>query len=48
MKKFAEKNKIDVVVMGESLEKTAQQNMIHRFKKKGMKNINFEIVPISE
>ncbi|WP_432665807.1 universal stress protein [Wukongibacter baidiensis] len=46
--KFAQKHNVEVVVMGESLEKTAQQNMIERFKKNVNKNIIVDIVPIEE
>ena len=45
LKDFAEKNKIDMIVMGESLETVAQQNMIKRLQKKMQKEVNFEIVP---
>lgn len=45
---FAEKNNIQIVVMGESLEKSSQQNMIERFKKKLNRNIILEIVPLEE
>lgn len=45
---FAEKNNIEVVVMGESLEKSSQQNMIERFKRKLNRNIILDIVPIKE
>ncbi|MBN2897400.1 MAG: universal stress protein [Clostridia bacterium] len=44
---FAEKNKIDIVVMGESLEQTVQQNMIKRLQNKATKEIHFDIVPLS-
>ena len=44
---FAEKHKIDIVVMGESLEPTTQQNMINRLQKKTTKEIHFDIVPLS-
>ncbi|MCT4563600.1 MAG: universal stress protein UspA [Maledivibacter sp.] len=45
---FAEKNNIEIVVMGESLEKSSQQNMIERFKRKLDRNIVLEIVPVNE
>lgn len=48
LSKFAEKNNIEIVVMGESLEKTAQQNMIKRFKKNLNRSIIIDIVPIKE
>lgn len=44
---FAEKNKIDVVVMGESLEPTTQQNMINRLQNKTSKEIYFDIVAVN-
>ncbi|MCG8538825.1 MAG: universal stress protein UspA [Clostridia bacterium] len=46
--KFAEKNNIEIVVMGESLEKSSQQNMIERFKRSLSKDIIVDIVPIGE
>ena len=46
LKNFAEKNKVDIIVMGESLEPTVQQNMINRLQNMTSKNITFEIVPI--
>ena len=45
LKDFAEKNKIDMIVMGESLEAVTQQNMIKRLQKKMHKEVSFEIVP---
>ena len=45
LRDFAEKNKIDMIVMGESLEAVAQQNMIKRLQKKMKKEVSFEIVP---
>ena len=45
---FAEKNSIDMIVMGESLEPSAQQNMIKRLQKKTSKKMRFNIVPISD
>ena len=47
LKSYAEKNKIDVIIMGESLESTAQQNMIKRLQKKITKPVLFEVVPNS-
>lgn len=41
---FAEKNKVDVIVMGESFEKDKQQNMINRLQEKTIKEVDFEIV----
>lgn len=48
LKTFAEKNDIDIVVMGESLEKSAQQNMIRRFKNKLKRDILIDVVPLKE
>jgi len=45
---FAEKNGIDMIVMGESLEATAQQNMINRLQKKTSKRMKFNIVAIDD
>src|SRR5690554_1091680 len=39
LKDFALKNDIDIIVMGESLEQSAQQNMIKRLRKKLNKDI---------
>jgi len=47
LKSYAEKNKIDIIIMGESLESTAQQNMIKRLQNKTTKEVEFEIVPVS-
>lgn len=45
LKDFANDKNIDIVVMGESLEKSRQQNMIKRLKKMINKNdIKFEIL----
>lgn len=41
---FAEKNGVDVIVMGESFEKDKQQNMINRLQEKTVKDVDFEIV----
>lgn len=46
LKSFAEENNTDVIIMGESLEVTNQQNMILRLKNKLKKDIEFEIIPI--
>lgn len=46
LKDFAEDKKIDIIVMGESLEKSAQQNMINRLQNKTEIDIRFEIVPL--
>jgi len=48
LKTFAEKNDIDIVVMGESLEKSTQQNMIRRFKNKLKRDILIDVVPLKE
>ena len=45
---FAEKNKVNIIVMGESKEKIAQQNMIKRLKGKIKSQVSFEIVPDDE
>jgi len=47
LNEFAEKNKIDIVIMGESLEPTTQQNMINRLQNKTSKEIHFDIVPVN-
>lgn len=47
LKTYAEKNKIDIIVMGESLESTAQQNMIKRLQNKTTKEVEFAIVPVT-
>ncbi len=44
LKKFALEKDIDVIVMGESREKTAEQDMIKRFNGKGLKEIELKIV----
>lgn len=44
---FAEKESVDMIVMGESLEASKQQNMINRLQTKTHKNVKFEIVPQS-
>lgn len=48
LKQFAEEKAIDVVVMGESLEPTLQQNMIKRLQKCLHKDVVFEILPNEE
>lgn len=45
---FAEKNSIDMIVMGESLEPSSQQNMIKRLQKKTSKKMKFSIVPVAD
>lgn len=44
---FAEKESIDVIVMGETNETSKQQNMINRLQNKTQKDVRFEIVPQS-
>ncbi len=41
---FAEKESVDVIVMGESNETTQQQNMINRLQDKTKKEVKFDIV----
>lgn len=41
---FAEKESVDVIVMGESKETTQQQNMINRLQDKTVKEVEFDIV----
>ena len=41
---FAEKESVDVIVMGESLEASRQQNMINRLQDRTKKEVDFEIV----
>lgn len=41
---FAQKESVDVIVMGESLEKDLQQNMINRLQEKTIKDVDFEVV----
>ena len=48
LRDFAEEHHIDIIVMGESLESSAQQNMIFRLQKKTAKKINFDIVPFDD
>jgi K+-sensing histidine kinase KdpD len=45
---FAKKEKIDLIVMGESLENSVQQNMINRLKRKIDKKIEFDIVDLAK
>lgn len=44
LKKFAREKEIDIIVMGKSREKTADQDMIKRFRGKGLKEIELKIV----
>jgi len=46
LKDFALKHDIDIIVMGESCEKSTQQNMIKRLKKKLNKEIYIDVVPL--
>ncbi|MCH4891101.1 universal stress protein UspA [Acidaminobacter sp. JC074] len=41
---FAEKESVDVIVMGESLETSQQQNMINRLQERTKKQVMFDIV----
>ncbi len=41
---YAEKESVDVIVMGESYETSKQQNMINRLQRKTKKDVEFEIV----
>jgi K+-sensing histidine kinase KdpD len=41
---FAEKESVDVIVMGESLETSQQQNMINRLQERTQKEVVFDIV----
>ncbi|MGX8796021.1 universal stress protein [Fusibacter sp. JL298sf-3] len=43
---FSEENKITDIVMGESLEKSEQQNMINRLQDKTRIKVRFQIVPL--
>jgi K+-sensing histidine kinase KdpD len=42
---FARKHNVDIIVMGESKEQQAQQNMIKRLKGKIENDVSFDIVP---
>lgn len=44
LSEFAEKNKVNIIVMGESKESTAQQNMIKRLKGKIKNDVSFDII----
>jgi len=48
LRDFAKENRIDIIVMGKSLESSAQQNMIRRLQKKTVKEIHFDIVPLDD
>ena len=41
---FAEKESVDMIIMGESKEKNSQQNMINRLQHKTKKQVSFQIV----
>lgn len=43
---FSEKNKITDIVMGESLEKSEQQNMINRLQDQTKIKVNFSVVAL--
>jgi K+-sensing histidine kinase KdpD len=44
--KFAYEEQVDIIVMGESLETTKQQNMINRLENKLNRDVSIEIVPL--
>jgi len=44
--KFAYQEQVDIIVMGESLETTKQQNMISRLGNKLNREVTIEIVPL--
>ncbi|RKD22527.1 universal stress protein [Caminicella sporogenes] len=48
LRNFAEKNNIDIIVMGESFEKSEQQNMIKRLKNKLSYEVIIDVVPLEE
>lgn len=43
---FTEKNRITDIVMGESLERSEQQNMINRLQEQTRIKVKFQIVPV--
>lgn len=45
LSEFAKKNKVNIIIMGESKEKEVQQNMIKRLKGKIETDVSFDIVP---
>lgn len=47
LKEYALKHKITTVVMGESQEATAQQNMILRLQTKGLSKVQWFVVPLA-
>ncbi|MEW9121835.1 MAG: universal stress protein [Thermotaleaceae bacterium] len=46
LKELAEKNKIDVIVLGESKENTDENNIVNSLGKRLDNEVEFEIVPI--
>ncbi len=46
LSQFAEKNKITDIIMGESLERNEQQNMINRLQDQTTKSVKFFVVPV--
>jgi len=46
LNKFAYEEQVDIIVMGESLETTKQQNMINRLENKLNRDVSIEIVPL--
>lgn len=46
LKKIAEKNEIDTIVVGESYENCDEKNVVNKLKKRLHKNINVEVVPV--
>lgn len=48
LSRFIADHKVDEVIMGESLEVVAQQNMINRLSENIEDEINFTIVPVGE
>ncbi|QEK12771.1 universal stress protein UspA [Crassaminicella thermophila] len=46
LKDLAEKNKIDLIILGESYENNEQKNVVSRLKKHLSKGIEIEIVPV--
>jgi K+-sensing histidine kinase KdpD len=46
--KFAKKQNVDIIVMGESMEEQEQQNMIKRLKGKIDKEVTFEVIPLED
>ncbi len=46
LSEFSEKNRITDIVMGESLERSEQQNMINRLQDQTQIKVRFQIVPV--